>query len=90
MTNFKCPHCGSDRTKKNGIDRSGVHPTQRYLCNECGKTFGGGKIGRPPSKGKYCIECGAKQSSTNRLVKHRCVNTCYRQYLRKKKNRITP
>lgn len=32
-----CPRCGSSKTKKNGKDSSNE---QRYLCNDCGKSFG--------------------------------------------------
>lgn len=32
----KCPHCESDKIKKNGIGRKG---TQKYQCKECKKHF---------------------------------------------------
>lgn len=32
---LKCKHCGSERTVKNGF----VKEKQRYLCQECMKTF---------------------------------------------------
>lgn len=32
----KCPHCESEKTKKNGIGRKGV---QKYQCKECKKHF---------------------------------------------------
>jgi transposase-like protein len=30
-----CRHCGSERTRKNGLN----YGTQRYKCNTCGRTF---------------------------------------------------
>ncbi len=37
MAGMKCQHCGSDLAVKNGRSR---HGKQRWLCRECGKTFG--------------------------------------------------
>ena len=34
---MKCTHCESDRLVKNGTSR---HGNQRWLCRQCGKTFG--------------------------------------------------
>jgi len=34
---MKCKHCGSDRTRKNGVSKG----YQRYKCNACGRTFSG-------------------------------------------------
>jgi len=34
---MKCPHCGSEKTVKNGTSR---HGHQRWLCRACGKTCG--------------------------------------------------
>ena len=32
---MKCPHCGSERTRKNGVTRG----IQRCKCGSCGRTF---------------------------------------------------
>jgi transposase-like protein len=32
----KCPYCTAEKFKKSGHTKSGI---QRYMCNECGKTF---------------------------------------------------
>ncbi|MCI5130852.1 MAG: IS1 family transposase [Candidatus Electrothrix sp. EH2] len=33
---IRCRHCGADDLVKNGRSENG---TQRYRCNECGKSF---------------------------------------------------
>ena len=33
---LKCPFCKAEKFKKSGYSKNGV---QRYMCNECGKTF---------------------------------------------------
>lgn len=30
-----CPHCGSDRVKKNGVERTRAGEYQRYKCTDC-------------------------------------------------------
>ena len=32
-----CRHCGSDKTRKNGVSKG----YQRYMCNTCNRTFSG-------------------------------------------------
>ena len=32
-----CKHCGSEKTRKNGVSKG----YQRYKCNACGRTFSG-------------------------------------------------
>ena len=32
-----CKHCGSEKTRKNGVSKG----YQRYKCNTCGRTFSG-------------------------------------------------
>lgn len=39
-----CPTCGSDNIHRNGTRRSVKHKYRRYLCNNCGSSFKGGKI----------------------------------------------
>ena len=34
---MKCKHCGSERTRKNGVSQG----YQRFKCNACGRTFSG-------------------------------------------------
>jgi len=34
---MKCKHCGSEKTRKNGVSKG----YQRYKCNACGRTFSG-------------------------------------------------
>ena len=36
-----CRNCGSNKIKKNGIERSTVLPYQRYKCTECGSPLKG-------------------------------------------------
>ncbi len=42
-----CKYCGSDRVKKNGIERTNIIPYQRYKCLNCGS----------PLKGRAMIHC---------------------------------
>ncbi len=34
---MNCKHCGSDKTRKNGVSKG----YQRYVCNNCKRTFSG-------------------------------------------------
>ena len=34
---MKCKHCGSEKTRKNGVSKG----YQRHICNSCGRTFSG-------------------------------------------------
>jgi len=35
MNDFNCPHCGSSRLNKTGVDRHGERSYQRYYCRDC-------------------------------------------------------
>lgn len=39
-----CSTCGSDNIHRNGTRRSTKYRYRRYLCNQCGTSFKGGKI----------------------------------------------
>jgi hypothetical protein len=39
---MNCPHCGSDKTHKNGFAQTDEGKKQRYGCGECGRRFTGG------------------------------------------------
>ena len=48
---MECKHCGSERTRKNGISKG----YQRYKCNACGRTFSGTPIKHSQSKKRLAV-----------------------------------
>jgi len=52
-----CPDCLSDNIKKSGFVQAKTGMQQRYVCNDCGRTWTG--MGRPktPVVGVTCEEC---------------------------------
>lgn len=53
MGKYKCPYCGSRKTRKSGINSKGQ---QRYFCNNCGKKSAEGVN---YIKDKVCPLCGS-------------------------------
>ena len=54
MGKYRCPYCGSKKTRKSGINAKGQ---QRYYCNNCGKKSADGVN---YIKDKLCPHCNSK------------------------------